>query len=58
MSIEVCEKCSRRIDTDYDDNCYVEVGNMRAQTVETVLCSHCRDKHYDELERQSSQDRG
>ena len=42
MSMERCERCSRQIDTDFDTECYCEVGNMRSQTYEIILCEHCR----------------
>ena len=50
MSIVICERCDRAIDSDFDGDCFVEVGNMRRLHKEIVLCEPCRDKHFEELE--------
>jgi hypothetical protein len=44
MSIITCDRCDRYIDSDRDPDCFVEVGNMRAQTRNAVWCETCRDK--------------
>lgn len=45
MSICVCEKCDHYIDSDYDMDCFVEVGNMRKLHKEIVMCEPCREKY-------------
>ncbi len=55
MSIERCESCCRPIDTDFDSECYVEVGNMRRMTWTIALCEPCRDLKLVEEERTASQ---
>lgn len=54
MSLERCERCSNQIDTDVDTDCYVEVGNMRRLHQTIVLCEPCRERHYEEVEREKS----
>jgi len=44
MSMIVCERCDRYIDSDDDPDCFVEVGNMRRLHQTKVLCEFCRDK--------------
>lgn len=52
MSIERCEACSAIIDTDFDDGCYIEVGNMRRVSDVLILCEACRqDREEIEEER-------
>ena len=50
MSIIVCQSCDAYIDSDFDPDCFVEVGNMRAQTETKVWCERCRDIYYEEQE--------
>lgn len=50
MSIIVCQGCDAYIDSDFDADCFVEVGNMRRLTKTKVLCEPCRDKYFCELE--------
>lgn len=50
MSIIVCQSCDAYIDSDFDCDCFVEVGNMRSQTETKVWCERCRDKYYQEQE--------
>ena len=50
MSICVCESCDRYIDSDFDPDCFVEVGNMRRLHQTKVLCEACRDKYFAEQE--------
>ena len=50
MSIVVCEKCDAYIDSDFDPDCFVEVGNMRRLYKTEVMCERCRDKYYNEQE--------
>lgn len=44
MSMIRCDSCSELIDSDDDPSCFVEVGNMRSQTKDMVLCESCRDR--------------
>lgn len=44
MSICVCEDCDAYIDSDFDCDCFVEIGNMRRLHKEIILCERCRDK--------------
>ena len=53
MSIIVCEKCDAYIDSDNDPDCFVEVGNMRRLHKTEVMCERCRDKWYNEQEREA-----
>lgn len=53
MSIDVCSKCDAYVDTDFDCDCYVEVGNMRKQTETKCICERCREEIADEEERQA-----
>ena len=41
MSMEICERCSASIDTDFDVECYVE--NPANPDDVLVLCPSCRD---------------
>ena len=43
MSVVICEKCDAQIDSDFDCDCFVEVGNMRRLHKTIVLCENCRD---------------
>ena len=43
MSIERCHKCERYIDTDFDSECYVDIGNMRRTEHIVPLCHVCRE---------------
>lgn len=51
MSMIRCEDCSRPIDSDYDADCLVEVGNMRRLHETKILCEPCRDRRQDEEDR-------
>jgi hypothetical protein len=51
MSCIRCDGCSRIIDSDFDPDCFVEVGNMRAQTKDVVWCESCRDEKLEAFER-------
>lgn len=44
-----CDGCNELIDSDDDAECFVEVGNMRAQTKDMVLCEPCRERYFDEV---------
>lgn len=55
MSICICEKCDRWIDSDSDPDCFVEVGNMRKLTDTIIMCEPCRERYYDKLELETSQ---
>lgn len=57
MSIIMCERCNHRIDSDYDAECFVEIGNMRRLHQTIVLCEACRDKMAEEEEYQASLDK-
>jgi predicted metal-binding protein len=59
MSIERCQACDAQIDTDFDDGCYIEVGNMRRHHSEIILCKACRqDRDEIEEERANACDAG
>lgn len=45
-----CDRCNAVCDSDADPDCFVEVGNMRAQTRDEVWCECCREAAIDELE--------
>lgn len=47
MSIIRCDHCSRLIDSDYDLECVVEVGD---KPEEIVLCESCRERYLAEVE--------
>lgn len=49
MSCVRCESCSTIIDSDFDLECFVEVGNMRRLHQTMVLCEHCRGRREDEI---------
>jgi hypothetical protein len=51
MSLVVCEECDAYIDSDFDCECFVEVGRGGERT----LCERCRDKFFEELERQANE---
>jgi hypothetical protein len=44
MSIVICERCGAWIDSDFDPDCFVEIGNMRRLHGTIVLCEPCRDR--------------
>ena len=44
MSIIVCEKCDAYIDSDFDADCFVEIGNMRRLHKEACVCEPCRER--------------
>ena len=46
MSIIVCEGCDAYIDSDFDADCFVEVGNMRRLHQTKVMCERCRDEYF------------
>ena len=50
MSMIVCEKCDAYIDSDFDCDCFVEVGNMRKHRQTVVMCEPCRERYYRDLE--------
>lgn len=54
MSIIVCEKCDAYIDSDFDADCFVELGNMRRLNKTHVWCERCRDEYL--LEEEAKQD--
>lgn len=54
MSMVMCESCDRPIDSDDDPECFVEVGNMRRLHQTKVLCEPCRERLWEEQERESS----
>lgn len=43
MSIVICDGCDRPIDSDFDGDCFVEVGNMRRLHKTVALCERYRD---------------
>jgi len=56
MSMIRCDGCDRVFDSDYDCDCFVEVGNMRAQTKDVVWCQPCRERQEQDQERQMPHD--
>ncbi len=54
MSIVICEDCDAYIDSDWDGECFVEVGNMKRQHQTKVMCEPCRDKYFEKLEDDSN----
>lgn len=44
MSIDNCSVCGDRIDTDFDLDCYVEVGNMKRLHATICLCPRHREE--------------
>lgn len=56
MSICVCDKCSAYIDSDFDMDCFVEVGNMRRMNETIILCERCREEREAELEAEQAKD--
>lgn len=54
MSVCICEGCDAPIDSDYDADCFVEIGNMRRMTATKILCEWCRDQMFENDERQAS----
>ena len=49
MSIDRCHFCNRAVDTDEDDEAYVEIGNMRRLTSIVCVCERCRDSRSEEM---------
>jgi hypothetical protein len=47
-----CDHCDDIFDSDADPDCFVETGNMRAQTVTKVYCEKCRDEIQEHAERE------
>lgn len=43
MSMVMCERCDRMIDSDFDAECFVYVGNYKRLHAEMVLCERCRE---------------
>ncbi len=56
MSMVNCSECDKYIDSDFDCDCFVEVGNMRRMHKTIVLCEVCRDARNDRLEWEQSQE--
>ena len=56
MSMDTCSRCSRPVDTDFDLDCYLEVGNMRSQTYTVCICEPCRDKQELDDAKQAAMD--
>ena len=52
MSIVVCEGCDAYIDSDFDADCFVEVGNQRRLNETKVLCERCRDEYFALIEEE------
>jgi len=52
MSIVVCEICDAYIDSDIDNDCFVEIGNPELHQIKT-MCERCRDKYYEEFNWES-----
>lgn len=50
MSMERCHNCGRAIDTDFDAECYVDIGNMRRLENIVPLCEPCRETVLDDGE--------
>lgn len=50
MSIIICQSCDAYIDSDFDANCFVEIGNQRRLHQTKILCERCRDEYFWELE--------
>ena len=44
MSVVICERCDSWIDSDYDPDCFVEIGNMRRLPKTIILCEPCRER--------------
>ena len=57
MSMCVCQRCDAYIDSDFDPDCFVEVGNMRKLNQTIVLCENCREEREKDLEYLGSLDK-
>ena len=57
MSMCVCQRCDAYIDSDFDPDCFVEVGNMRKLNQTIVLCEKCREEREKDLEYLGSLDK-
>lgn len=57
MSMCRCERCSKLIDSDFDMDCFVEVGNMRRLNDTIILCEHCREEREKQIEAEQAKDR-
>ena len=44
MSMDVCKRCARYIDTDDDCDCYIDIS--KTETI--CLCEPCRERFYQE----------
>lgn len=55
MSMCICERCDRMIDSDQDPDCFVEVGNMRRMHSTITLCEWCREDRERALEQDAQQ---
>jgi hypothetical protein len=54
MSMDRCQVCSALVDTDFDTDFYVEIGNMRHLHMTIGLCERCRDDRETALEREEA----
>jgi len=54
MSIERCELCERQIDTDFEDDCYVEVPWLNLE--DHIWCAQCQNKEFIRYEIEHSGD--
>lgn len=52
MSMVICESCDCPIDSDFDPDCFVEIGNMRRLHKEVIWCESCRERELSEMERE------
>ena len=54
MSMDTCSHCSKLVDTDFDLDFYVDIGNQRRLEQWIGLCESCRDRREEQLARESS----
>ncbi len=52
MSMVMCERCDRFIDSDDDPDCFVENPGLPGAMGDEVLCEWCREKREAEQEAQ------
>ncbi len=50
MSMIVCDRCDRYINSDDDPDCFVSVTKKMQTVHEEVMCEPCRFKHIEEPE--------
>ncbi len=54
MSMDTCQVCCALVDTDFDTDFYVEIGNMKRLHMTIGLCEHCRDDRQNAIESQEA----